>query len=310
MFSAFLIVLPVFALILVGWLARRLAILGPHATSELNRYVVYLAFPALLFDVVANARLDDIWRPGFTAAYCTGALLVFGGVLLVRLRRSVNLADATIDGLNAGYANTGFVGFPLTLAILGPQASAPTTITVVFNGCLFFSLAVVLIELGLQKQRTGMRMAATLGLSLARNPLLVAPALGLLCAVSGLRVPEPVESFLKLLGGTTSCCALVALGLFLGEKRQAARGGIGLRAMLLVVKLIVQPALAWLLAVPVLGLSPMLVHAAVLLSATPTGTGSFMLAELYGREASTTSDVVLLSTVLSIVTLSVLVATF
>ena len=305
MSSAFLTVLPVFALILVGWLARRLAILGPSATTELNRFVVYLAFPALLFDIMAHARLSDIWRPGFIAAFCLSATLVFAVTILIRLRENLPLADAAIDGLNAGYANTGFVGFPLALTAFGPAASTPATITMIFNGCVMFSAAVVLIELGLQSERSRGRIAATLGLSLVRNPLLVAPALGLLAAAMGVRVPAPAESFLKLLGGTTSCCALVALGLFLGAKRPAARKDGGARALLLVLKLVVQPAVAWVLATPVLGLSPLLAHTVVLLSATPTGTGSFMLAELYDREAAITSDVVLLSTMISVVTLSV-----
>ncbi len=310
MSSALFIVLPIFALILVGWLARRLEILGPHATTELNRFVVYLAFPALLFDVMAHARLSEIWRPGFITAFCVSASLVFGATIAIRLRAKQHLADATIDGLNAGYANTGFVGFPLMLATLGPEASAPTTITMMFNGCVLFSLAVVLVEVGLQTERSGRRIAATLVRSLVRNPLLVAPSLGLLVAIAGVPVPAPAESFLKLLGGTTSCCALVALGLFLGTRRQAAPRDPGVRPLLLVLKLVIQPALAWLLATPVLGLSPLIAHAVVLLSATPTGTGSFMLAELYQREAAVTSDVVLLSTIASVVTLSVLLSLF
>ena len=310
MSAALFIVLPIFALILVSFLARRLGVFGPNATTELNRFVVYLAFPALLFDVMANTRLAEIWRPGFITAFCLSAGLVFAGTILLRLRGSASLADATIDGLNAGYANTGFVGFPLTLAMLGPQASAPTTITVVFNGCIMFAAAVILIELSLQSARPAGRIVAGLARSLVRNPLLVAPAVGFLVALLGLHVPSPVEAFLKLLGGTTSCCALVALGLFLGAQRGSSRPDIGLRAILLFIKLLVQPALTWVLAAPVLGLQPLLVHAAVLLAATPTGTASFMLAELYEREAGTTSDVVLMSTLASVVTLPVLLAMF
>jgi predicted permease len=56
-----LIVLPIFALIGAGWIARRSGVLGPHATGEINRFVVWLALPALLFDIVAKARWSD-WR--------------------------------------------------------------------------------------------------------------------------------------------------------------------------------------------------------------------------------------------------------
>lgn len=60
MLSTLNVVLPVFALILVGWLARKLKILGETALTELNRFVVYLALPALLFDIIANAMWADL----------------------------------------------------------------------------------------------------------------------------------------------------------------------------------------------------------------------------------------------------------
>ncbi|RYD37103.1 MAG: hypothetical protein EOP85_17855, partial [Verrucomicrobiaceae bacterium] len=95
MFSTFLIVLPVFALILTGWIARRCGVFGVHAAGELNRFVVYLALPALLFDIIAKAKPTEIWQPGFIAAFGLGCLLVFMITLAIR-RRTVPLADAAI----------------------------------------------------------------------------------------------------------------------------------------------------------------------------------------------------------------------
>ena len=73
-------------------------------------------------------------------------------------------------------------------------------------------------------------------------------------------------------------------------------------------KPIAQPAITWLLATRVFGLPPLLTHGAVLMAALPTGTGPFMLAEFYRREASITSTVILVSTVLSLVTITVYLA--
>ena len=69
MLSNLLVVLPIFALILAGWIARRSNALGPHATREVNRLVVYLALPALLFDIMAKADWAEIWQPGFILAF-------------------------------------------------------------------------------------------------------------------------------------------------------------------------------------------------------------------------------------------------
>lgn len=304
MLSTLTVVLPIFALIFAGWLARRLGALGAHATTELNRFVVYLALPALLFDIIAHAKWTDLWQPGFVAAFGLGAALIYALTLALRARRPRHLADAAIDGLNAGYANTGFIGFPLALVALGREAMAPTLVATIITVCLLFAVAITLIEIGQQTEQRGRHLVVKVGGALLRNPLLVAPALGALVPIAGLNVPVPVDSFLKLLGGAASPCALVALGLFLAADRRSSETNAGSVALLVGLKLFIQPVVTWLLATSVFGLPPLLTHTAVLLAALPTGTGPFMLAEFYKREASVTSSVVLVSTIVSVATIS------
>lgn len=304
MLSTLSVVLPVFALILAGWVGRRIGVLGPQATTELSRFVVYLALPALLFDIIAHARWADIWQPGFVAAFGLGAGLTFAATAALRWRRSRLLADAVIDGLNAGYANTGYLGFPLALMALGREAMGPTLVATILTVCVLFAVAIVLIEASLQAETRRWPLVLKVSLSLLRNPLLMAPLLGAFVPLAGLSLPAPVESFLTLLGGAASPCALVALGLFLAAPREAAPRDQGAIALLVGFKLLLQPALTWVLAAAVFDLPPLLIHTAVLLAALPTGTGPFMLAELYRREAAITSGVVLVSTVASVVTIS------
>lgn len=305
--STLSIVLPIFGLILAGWLARRTGALGEHAARELNRFVVYLALPCLLFDIVANAEWTQIWRPGFIAAFGLGALATFAVVVVVRVRARP-LADAAIEGLNGAYANTAFLGFPLTAAALGPAALTPTLIASIITVCILFALAVVLIELSLQKDGPRKNIALSLALSLARNPIIVAPTLGALALAAGLAIPEPVDRFLKLLGGAAAPCALVGLGLFLAANRPRSEPQIGVVALLATAKLVVQPAVTWILAVPVLRLPPETAYVAVLLAALPTGTGPYMVAEFYGREAALTAKVVLVTTVLAVATVTAYLA--
>lgn len=308
MLATLTVVLPIFALIFAGWLARRIGVLGPNATTELNRFVVYLALPALLFDIVAHARWSDVWQPGFIATFGLGSGLIFAATLIVRLRKPRHLADAAIDGLNAGYANAGFIGFPLALVALGRDAMAPTLVATILTVCVLFAVAIVLIEVGLQTEVRKHHLVLKVGKNLAKNPLLVAPVLGAVIPIAGVSVPDAVESFLKLLGGAASPSALVALGLFLAAKRETAERQVGTSALLVGLKLVMQPAVTWMLATFVFGLSPLLTHTAVLLAALPTGTGPFMLAEFYKREADITSNVVLTSTVVSVATISAYLA--
>lgn len=316
MLSTLLVVLPIFALIFAGWLARRIGVLGTAATTELNRFVVFLALPALLFDVTAHAHWSAIWKPGFIGAFGLSSLAVFAVTVLIRRGEGRPLSDAAVDGLNAGYPNTGFMGFPLGLVAFGPEALAPTTVAAILTVCGVFAVAIVLIETGLRRETgdggaggSGVPVWCTVGRSLIRNPLLVAPALGALVPTAGLTLPASAETFLKLLGGAASPCALVALGLFLAQKHRPGGAQTRAAALLVGLKLAGQPLLAYGLGRFLFDLPPLLLHVAVLMAALPTGTGPFMLAEFYRREADLTARVVLVSTILSIVTVSGYLAT-
>jgi malonate transporter len=314
MLTTFFVVLPIFALIFLGFGCRRGGVLGPHATTELNRFVVYLALPALLFDIMAHSSWAKLDQPAFAAVFTLSTFIVFGLTVLLRLRGARgatgrHLADVSIDGLNAGYGNTGFIGFPLSLIVFGRGMLGLTTVAAIITVCLLFAVAIVLIEIGLQTEARPAHLLLKVARSLIRNPLLVAPVLGAGWAATGLALPASAETFFRLLGDAASPCALVALGLFLGERRAAtvsAAAGAGLSGTVLLVglKLILQPALAWVLATQVFRLAPALTHLVVVLAALPTGTGPFMLAEFYGREATITARSILLSTIGSLVTVS------
>jgi malonate transporter and related proteins len=302
------IVLPIFSLIFAGWLTRRVRIFGPQASSELNRFVVYLALPALLFDIVANAHWTEIWQPNFIAVFGLGAGLIFVMTVATRFYTTRNLADAAIDGLNASYANTGFIGFPLAVAVLGTSSLAPTLIATIVTVCILFACALVLIEIGLQTEKQPLRMLWKLALSLARNPLLLAPAFGAIFLIFNITIPASVDSILKLLGNAAPPCALVALGLFLAEDHKSTTVPTKAIFGLVVLKLVAHPLITWFLATKIFNLSVPLTSVAVLLSTLPTGTGPFMVAELYNREAVITSKVILISTIASLFTITIYLA--
>lgn len=307
----FSIVLPVFALIAAGWAARRFDLLGPTGAVELNRFVVYLGMPALLFQVVARASWQELNQPGFTAAFGLGCAAIFAATVVGRRWQGVPLADAGLEGLNSGYANVGFIGFPLCAAAFGPASMTSVTIAAILTVCILFGIALAVVEVGVQQTAAnggGWGVLGKVALSLAKNPMLLAPALGALYAGFAPPLPEGPNRFLTLLASAASPCALVSLGLFIGERRASPKWPpLG---ALVFLKLVGQPAATWALARYVFHLPPLATGIAVVLAALPTGTGPFMLANLYGREASGVAGSILMSTVLSVATITVLVAWF
>lgn len=140
--------------------------------------------------------------------------------------------------------------------------------------------------------------------SLFSNPLLVAPIAGLLWSASGWVLYNPLEQCIVFLAAAASPCALVSIGLFLMQKGKVTTHGAWSISL---TKLIAQPLLAWIIAVPILDLPRLWVNAVMILSALPTGTGPFMLAQYYHDKAdgSLIARVVLITTVGSLLSISI-----
>lgn len=304
MLSTALIILPVFLIILAGYFSRKVGLLGDGASRELNRFVVWLALPCLMFDVVATTDWASIWHPGFVAASLTGSFAVFAGGLLVGKRRGLSLADMSVDGLNASYSNSAYIGFPLLFLIFGEASRPFVAIAATLTLMALFATATILIEIARHSGQKGHIVATNVIRSTLRNPILVAPLAGLGWWLTGLPLPQPVDTFVSLLGTAASPAALVAIGLFIAARPLGEAATNPFVIVQTAIKLLVHPALTALIALYVLRLPEQIAVLAIVIAALPTGTGPFMVAEFYARDGKVTSGTILLSTCLSVLTIT------
>lgn len=301
------VALPVFAVILCGYLAGRLGILGQVSSEALNRFVYYFALPPLLFLAVARVPLEQVLNGPFIAAYCGGMVLTsavacLGAYLLFR-RKGLELA---FHDFAATYSNTGYMGIPLFMAAFGESGVLPAIIATVINSSLVVACAVAAAELSQSAGRHIGHVAADIGRALATNPLVVAPIAGTMVAETDIVLPRPIVALGELLGASASPGALFAIGLFL-VGRPASEGAREL-TWLSLFKLIVHPIMIWLLIAMLFPLPPFWAASAILLGALPAGTLVFVIAQRYGVYAERISAVILVSTMFSVITVSWLIA--
>ena len=299
------VIFPIFALILIGYGTRKFGIFNQSTTFELNRYVVWLALPAQLFQFTSTgnwATDASQWR--FVLTFSIATLLVFFLVMAIRWRQTKNISSASFDGLSASYANTGYMGIPLCVLALGDSSIAAPLIATLIVVCGLFSISVAFIEASINSEKRWFEIAVTILKALIKNPLIAAPLAGIFWAKTGLEVASPIQQVVTFLAASSTPCALISIGLFLANKNESNDKNISL---LIFAKLIIHPVLAWLIADSIFHLPSMWVKAAVLISALPTGTGPFMLAQYYHTDAQVISRSVLLSTIGSVFTLSILI---
>jgi len=303
------VVLPVFAILLAGYLAGALKLLGESSSEALNRFVYYIGFPPLLFLAMARVPVAEVLHWPFLAAYGGGFFAVYAlamGVGVLFAGRDLRLQN--LQGLTASFANTGYMGLPLYLTAFGQEGALPAVIATVFNAVVAVGFATMVAEIARREHGSALRAAGVVAGANLRNPLLVAPALGLAASALAVPLPTPVVTFCELLGATAGPSALFAIGLFLVGK--PLRSGLGELSWLVAAKLVIQPAVTAWLAFVVFPMERHWAVAAVIMSALPVGALAFVLAQRYGVYTQRSSTAILVTTVVSFATLSALMIHF
>lgn len=304
MVEIFLKTLPFFALIALGFQACRTGFFTAEAAAYLTKFVFYFALSAMLFRFAANLSLSEIFDWWFVAAYLVGCFAVYLLATGVALLRKRPITEAAVEAQCAVIGNTGFLGVPMLIVLLGPDAAGPVLMVLALDLIVFSSLIVIIIT-GSRDGRMSLGVVKTVGLGLVKNPMIVSMTLGLAWSSTGWAVPGPINEFLAILGAAATPGALFAIGASLADK-SAER--ISVAGWLTFCKLVLHPAAV---AFAALVLFPVpIFDAAVMIAAAslPVAGNVYILAQHYGVAPHRVSASILISTALSILTVSVVIA--
>ncbi len=299
------VVVPVFGIILSGYLAGRWNVLGADSAVALNRFVYYFALPPLLFAFTARASVAKVLYWPFIGAFIGGALLTLLVALVVgRLWFRHDLEKLSLYGLTSVFANTAYMGVPLFLTAFGPEGVLPAIVATITAFTLLIGGTLATLETSRAPGPSVLHIVGQVTRVLVRNPLLVAPFAGLACSALALPIPKALGNYLDLLAAAAGPAALFALGLSLVAQKLG--GDMIEVSWLVLVKLIVHPAMTWLLVTYVFDMPPLWSKAAIILAALPVGALVFVIAQQYDVYVRRASTAIVVSTALSVATISLL----
>ncbi|MEL6585877.1 MAG: AEC family transporter [Pseudomonadota bacterium] len=305
MLAIFLKTLPFFALIGLGYLAGRTRFFSEEATAYLTKFVFFFALSAMLFNFAANLTLEEIldWR--FITAYLWGCGMVYLVATAVGFFRGLSVAEAAVEAQVAVIGNVGFLGIPMFVLLLGPQSAGPMLMVLATDLIVFSSLIVILIT-GSRERRISVQTLKTVSLGLVKNPMIVSISAGIAWSYTGRDLWQPVNEFLSILGAAATPGALFAIGASLATKT-AER--LSVAGWLTFCKLILHPAAVALSAFILFPVAdPFAATVMIAAAALPVAGNVFMLAQHYGVAAHRVSAAILVSTAVSIVTVSIIIA--
>jgi malonate transporter len=299
-------VLPVFGLVLCGWVAGRMRLVGAESSDALNQFVYYFALPAMLFAAVARGSLEQIFNLPFLCGVVVATLACAGaGFAVSAWLQGGTPQEHSLRALNASFSNTGYLGIPLVTVAYGPEAALPAAMATVATNVLLFSASLTLLELFARRESAGGGIAQAL-IGTARSPLIWPIALAIVLVAAKLTLPAPVMRFADLLAAAAGPGALFALGLFVS--RQSMREGMTAAWPGVALKLLLHPLIAAAIFYGVLAVDPLWAKVAVVGASLPLGATAFVLAQRYKLLEVETSCSAVLSTALSVLTVSIVMS--
>ena len=311
MLSVLLVTSPFFALVLCGFIATRRGVLPLSAIAGLNSFVLYFALPCMLYRFGARTPIAQLLDPAVAGVYLVSGLVLVAAVVALT-RRRLGWNDAAFGALVAAFPNTGFMGVPLLVALLGAHAAGPVILTMAVDMLITTSLCIALSRLGLPGG-AGVALRHALK-GMAANPMPWSIALGALASWAQWTLPGPVDKTLAMLADDASPVALFTIGAVLARSQMTAGEQVPLRDYVPVAlaKLIVHPLLVWLAGRAAIALGVPLSEPAlvvlVLLSALPSASNVALLTERFRAHGGRIARIILVSTALAFVTFSGAVA--
>ena len=309
---------PFFALVLCGYWAARRQMLPFEAIPGLNGFVLFFALPCMLFQFGAKTPIAQLLDASAFFMYLFCALVMVAFVVAITLNKRFGWNDAAFGALVGAFPNTGFMGVPLLVALLGAAAAGPAIVTIVIDMVITTSLCIALSRLDSAGQQGVSQAAKNALLGVVKNPLPWAILLGTLFSAFQIELPGPVEKTVALLGDAASPVALFTIGAVLARSQKIAHheqhGPLTWKDYVPValIKLFLHPVLVLLVGLAVISMGVPIdafaLKVMVLVAALPSASNVAMLSERYGADNGRIARIILVSTAAAFLTFSGAVA--
>ena len=289
-------------IIAVGFLLAQLRILDVTAQAVLSRVAFYVASPALMVTVLGRTDIHRLLSANLIASLGSVVVTATAAALLASLVWKRSSGDTVIACFCAAYVNAGNLGLPIAAYALGDAALIAPMLLAQLLVLQPSGLTVLDAISHVPHPDTSRGRLFLIRLSRPfRNPLAIGSLIGLALALTGITLPVAINAPLTLVGGMAVPSMLLAYGISL---RLGGRPGgaepppqVG---TLVVLKLVLQPIVAYLIGAYLVGLSGHDLLAVTVIAALPTAQNVFTFAMRYQRGVLLARDVIFVATILSV----------
>lgn len=299
LWAQFLSTLPLFILILLGFLAVKLGRWQKTVTDSLTKFTFYIAFPIMLFQIMSHFSEQSEIDIKLLLVFFGGSFMVFAfGCLIASKIFKLNGSQSTLFAMGGIYTNTVFVGIPIIKMLLGDQAIPIVAIIVIFNALILWTLATVSIEFVQMGKLSGRSFIKALK-NVSKNPIIIGIFTGIAVNYIGLPIPNFINQSTKMVSDMTAPLSLIVLGMGLAEYK--IRDQFLITGSICILKLAILPIVTYIVG-KLLGLPTLELQVVVLLSSVSIAINCYMMARQFEVLQGPIASSLLISTALSSVT--------
>ena len=318
MLNILLVTFPFFALVLAGFVAAHRRMLSLDAIPGLNGFVLFFALPCMLYRFGASTPIVQLLDASLFFSYLLCALLMVGFLVAISLNKRIRWNDASFGALVGAFPNTGFMGVPLLVALLGSAAAGPAIVTIVVDMVITTSLCIALSRLDGADGHGASRAAKNALKGVLTNPMPWAISLGALSSATGFALSGPLAKTVGLLADAASPVALFTIGAVLARSqirvKESGHPPISWRDYLpvAVIKLVLHPVLVLLVLTTAeqlgFAMDRFSILVVVLVAALPSASNVALLSERFGADTGRIALIILATTAAAFFTFSGAVA--
>ena len=281
---------------------------GRDAQGVLSRTAFFVATPCLLVTTLADTDLPAVFSASLVVT-ATSSAAVACMYVASAVPRHRPAGETAIGAMASGYVNAGNLGIPIAIYVLGDVSFVAPSL--LFQLAVFAPVITTILDTVSTDRSEGDGPAwIRVATQPLRNPITIGSGVGLMLSATGWQLPQFVESPIELMGALAIPAMLIAFGISL---RGAELPGIADTAASLwtvvALKNLVQPLLAYLIGVSVLGLHGLTLEAVVITAALPTAQNVFTYAVRYEQGVVLARECALVTTIVSIPVLFVVTRT-
>ena len=294
--------IPMFSLIGIGYMLRRIQFMSEQDGTVLSKFAFYILLPPLMFTSILSGDASRSLNINFIFSYEIITISIFVLTYLLGVLIKLKTMEKAIFGLNAAYPNYGYIGVPLCILAFGAEAAIPLALILLAD--TFVLLTTLIFYKLTETRKTSLReLSKEIIQRFIYNPLMMSVFVAFIFSTVDIKIVTAIDRTLSIVAASATAVALIALGVSLNVT--SIKNQKSVLFFITVIKLIVHPILIFIVFQFQTNIDPIWVKTAIVCASLPVAANVFVLANYYKNFESESAAAITITTIISSITVTI-----